>query len=276
MDSLLKWAGGKKTLVDTYKGYHLFKKKSFLVEPFLGGGGSFLNLKSDYAAGCDTNKSLIYLWQMVRDNHGELVSWYDYYHGIHTPGSYDCARKIYNDFITDPSLDKAFVSVEKKTDIAGVFLYLMKTCFNGLCRYNKKGEYNVPIGDKLPTVEAIREKLLIISDKIQGCSFHHWDFDTTINFYKKNCNVFIYCDPPYSRTAGGKEFQDYTGQWKPTDADRLAQTLLSSGVDFAVSEADTPEVRERYKNCYKVEISANRSIGGNRQKAKELLILSRL
>lgn len=283
MDNLVRWAGGKRNLVDVYKAYNLFKKDSFLIEPFLGGGASFLGFKNKYAIGADTNLSLIYLWQMVRDDWESLVSWYSYYHDLHsTQGSeaYYSAREVYNSLLRNLDTSK-WVSNEKKIDIAGVFLYIMNTCHNGLCRYSKKEKkYNVPIGDRLPEVEAIKEKLMIISSRIQGCRFHAWDFERTINFYTKGTvhypNVFIYCDPPYSRSEGGKEFQDYTGNWQASDADRLAQLLLNCGRDFAVSEADTPEVRERYKDCYKIEINASRSIGGDRKKAKELLILSRL
>jgi DNA adenine methylase len=278
MDSLIRWAGGKRLLVEEYKRQDLFSKESFYVEPFLGGGGSFLGLKQKKSAGCDVNESLIYLWRMVRDEPEELVSRYDYYHGVHTPNTYYVARESYNNLIR--SHDSTRFSKETKKDIAGIFFYLMNTCHRGICRYNEKKEFNVPVGDggtRLPTVEAIREKVLMVSQKIQDCYFEVFDFEQAIKYYgDEHQNVFFYCDPPYSQKEG-KGFQSYSPtDWKNSDADRLAEVLKTSGCDFAVSEIDIPAVRERYAGCKFIEIQADRKVGGDRSKVGELLILSRV
>lgn len=273
MTNLIKWAGGKAKLAPLFKEFAVFSQENFYVEPFLGGGGSFLQLKGEYAVASDKNPSLIALWELTRDDIESLISRYDYYHHLHNAKNYKIARSEYNQL--NRNLYDNRVLPELKKDVAGVFLYLLKTCFNGLCRYNLKGEFNTPIGDKLPTVEAVRERLLIVQDKIKSTNFHHWDFEKTIKHYQSKSNAFFYCDPPYSKV-NAKGFQGYIEGWFDTDADRLAQSLIASGCDFAVSEIDCPAVRSRYAGYPIIELQASRSIGGNRSKVNEVLILSRL
>jgi DNA adenine methylase len=265
LTNLIKWAGGKAKLAPLFKDYAVFSHESFYVEPFLGGGGSFLQLKGEFAAASDKNNSLIALWSAVRDDLGGLMARYESHYARHSRDSYYEAREQYN-------LLKPWGQHEK---LPGLFLYLINTCFNGLCRYNLHGEFNTPIGDRIPSVASVREKLLLVQSKIENTAFHCWDFEETISYYKSKPNAFFYCDPPYSQV-NGKGFQDYTGDWKETDADRLVQVLKASGCDFAVSEIDCPAVRERYADYPMIELKANRSIGGNRSKVRELLVLSRI
>jgi DNA adenine methylase len=264
--SLTKWAGGKGELSKLYNQYNVFSDSNFHVEPFLGGGGSFLYFNKNEAAASDVNPDLVNLWQMVRDEPEDLINQYESHAIIHSIENYNKARQTFNE--QKQSL------TDDKHRMAGLFLYLMKTSFNGLCRYNLKGNYNVPIGDKLPTVDAVRKTIEAVTAKIENVQFDCCDFADTIAKYKDRDNVFFYCDPPYSKI-DGKGFQEYAGgRWSAIDADRMAYILLSSGCKFAVSEVDTAEVRSRYPLCKKIEIMANRSIGGDRAKVKELLILS--
>lgn len=267
MTNLIKWAGGKAKLAPLFKKFAVFSQESFYVEPFLGGGGSFLQLKREFAAASDKNPSLIALWESVRVNLDGLMARYEYHYAKHSQENYYyyTVRKQYN----------LIKQSTQRDELAGLFFYLMNTCFNGLCRYNLHGEFNTPIGDKLPSVALLRDKLLSVQSKVQSTAFHCWDFEETITYYQSKPNAFFYCDPPYSQV-DGKGFQDYTGDWKETDADRLAQILKASGCDFAVSEIDCPAVRERYAGYPIIELQANRSIGGNRSKVNEVLILSRV
>jgi DNA adenine methylase len=275
MTNLVKWAGGKALLAAEFEKHLKLDKNSFYVEPFLGGGGSFLQVNKGFGAGSDLNKSLICLWEFVRDDLDSITSGYAYYHDLHSAGGYKDARDQYNNLYRDKTKVE-ILEEEEKRDIAILFLYLLNTGYNGLCRYSAKTGFNVPVGDKLPSIQSVREKLLIVQDKIKNSSFHCWDFTKTIKHYQAKGNVFFYCDPPYSKV-NGKGFQSYTGEWKGTeDADRLKQVLIESGSRFAVSEIDCPEVRERYADYPMIEILANRSIGGNRSKVSELLILSQL
>lgn len=270
--NLVKWAGGKARLAESFREYFPKSSRTFYVEPFVGGGGSFLSLKSDFAAGSDQNQSLIYLWEAVRDDLEALIYGYEFYCEYHSEDGYNAARKLYNDLIAD--IGKYRILDEKKQDIAILFLYLLSTGFNGLCRYSKKSGFNVPIGDKLPSSKTLREKLLVVADRIKTTNFHCWDFEKTIQHYQLKPGVFFYCDPPYSKIKG-KGFQSYTEDWKHSDADRLKKVLTDSGCRFAVSEIDCPEVRDRYADFEFVEFQANRSIGGDRSKVAEVLILGR-
>lgn len=267
MTNLIKWAGGKAKLAPLFKEFAIFSQESFYVEPFLGGGGSFLHLKREFAAASDKNSSLIVLWETVRDDLNVLMARYEKHHARHSRDSYYEARKLYNELKREES--------QEKDRLAALFLYLINTCFNGLCRYNLRGGFNTPIGDGIASVASVREKLLWVQSKVKSTAFHCWDFEETIAYYQSKPNAFFYCDPPYSQV-NGKGFQNYTEDWKETDADRLAQILKASGCDFAVSEIDCPAVRSRYADYPIIELQANRSIGGNRSKVKEVLILSRI
>lgn len=265
MTNLVKWAGGKAFLAAEFKKHFNLNNNCFYVEPFVGGGGSFLQLKGDFAAASDKNQSLIALWESVRDDLDGLLARYQFHHDRHSKENYYEARKQYNQ-IKDSG---------QKAKIAGLFLYLINACFNGLCRYNLSGKFNTPIGSKILSVSSVKEKLQSVKSKVKFTTFHCWDFEETIIYYQSKPNVFFYCDPPYSQV-DGKGFQSYTADWKETDADRLAQSLKASGCEFAVSEIDSPAVRSRYADYPMIELQANRSIGGNRSKVSELLIFSRL
>lgn len=272
MVGLIKWAGSKRLLVDFLAEQFALKENCFYVEPFVGGGNSFLELKKEFSAASDLNQPLIYLWESVRDDLDCLMSTYSYYHELHSPGGYESARKQYNDMIKD--IGKFTILEEKRKDIAGLLLYIMKTCYNGLYRTRKREHFfNTPIGDKLPAIRNVREELLIVQDRIRFTNFHCWDFEKTVKHYQSKGNVFFYCDPPYSQI-DGKGFQGYIGDWQNSDADRLKEVLVESGCRFAVSEIDCPEVRARYEGCRLIELQANRSIGGNRSKVDELLIVN--
>lgn len=269
--NLVKWAGGKAILAPNFESHFELQENCFYVEPFIGGGGSFLHLKKKFGAGADMNPSLIYLWEMVKNDLNVVTDGYAYYHELHSEGGYENARNIYNDLIKD--IGKFQMSSQKKEDIAILFLYLLNASYNGLCRYSKKTGFNVPMGDKIASVRSVREKLLIVRDRIENTAFHCWDFEETIKYYQRKGNVFFYCDPPYSKI-NGKGFQSYIGDWQDNDADRLKKVLSESGCRFAVSEIDCPAVRERYEGCRLIELKAKRSIGGNRSKVDELLIVN--
>jgi DNA adenine methylase len=141
-----------------------------------------LQLKGEFAAASDKNSSLIALWSAVRDDLDGLMARYEYHCARHSRSSYYEAREQYN--LLKPS------GQHKK--LPGLFLYLINTCFNGLCRYNLRGEFNTPIGDQIPSVALVKEKLLSVQSKIKNTAFHCWDFEETITYYQSKLNAFFY------------------------------------------------------------------------------------
>lgn len=273
--TLIKWAGGKSRFCKHFNLLRICNNSdSYHVEPFLGGGGSFLHLKKQNAAASDINPDLVNLWEITRDDPASLITSYINYFNSHSKLEYYQQRVLFNSCRFTLQSEKVLTADKKH--IAGLFLYLMKTSFNGLCRYSQQGVFNAPCGDSIATIEAVTNTINSVSKKIQNVEFSCCSFEQTIAKYQDRKDVFFYCDPPYSKV-NGKGFQEYAGgSWGRTDADLMAKTLIDSGCQFVVSEVDTEQVRNRYPNSHFVEIKANRSIGGSRAKVSELLILSHI
>ncbi len=131
----IKWAGGKtRVLPDLLP---LLPKGDCLIEPFVGGASVFLNTDYSHYVLADINGDLIELYQAAKDDPDELI-WRasTLFRNGNSAQAYEENRRRYNRYITCP-FDPARPAL---------FLYLNRHCFNGLCRYNRKGEFNVPFG----------------------------------------------------------------------------------------------------------------------------------
>ena len=183
----LKWAGGKRTLVpdiakllpDTIGTYW---------EPFLGGGAVFFSLDSRIriAKLSDVNAELTLTYQVARNRLEQLVARLAEHEVEHTDKEYYYRVR------------KAATSPDA-VEVAARFIYLNKTCYNGLYRVNKAGRFNVPRGDyKNPTICDV-DNLQAASEVLQKATLRHGDFGKV----EPGQGDFIYCDPPYDGTFHG-------------------------------------------------------------------------
>lgn len=148
------------------------------------------------------------------------------------------------------------------------FIYLNKAGFNGLCRYNKSGRFNVPFG-KAPSVSFDKENFVACGELLQRATLSHAPFDSQ----QFGAGDFVYCDPPYDDTFNGYQpggfdqirLAEYAGNW----ANRGAKVCLSN--------SDTPNIRRLYADWDITELSAPRSVsrnGAGRKPVTELVIRS--
>lgn len=263
---VIKMAGGKRKLLP-YLLPHVPKKITMYAEPFVGGGALFfaIHKRCKNAILIDQNKDLIVFYRALRDDPKELMAaakrW-----PINDERTYYFVRGL------NP---KEMSDVER----AARFLFLNKTCFNGLWRVNAKGIFNVPFGHyKDPTV--VDEPLLLACSKaLQRARIIHSDF-TSAERYQPD---FIYCDPPYDVVSETSDFTRYAKHdftWK--DQKRLERWARCEGkgmeaTQIVLSNADTPRVRKLYGRWdWSIEtIMAARAINSNvkkRGKVKELVI----
>ncbi len=262
---IVKWVGGKRQLM-----FELLKNMpenyNRYFEPFIGGGALFFELQPDNAYISDMNEELINLYKVVRDNVEELIT---------DLQKHDISKEY---FIEIRNIDrteeyKNWSNVKK----ASRFIYLNRTCFNGMYRVNSKGEFNVPFGHyKNPRI-LDENNLINCSKLLQRTEIKHADFSEILKKVKKD--DFVYFDPPYVPLSETSSFTSYTKdgfdldmQFKLRD---VCDELDSMGVKFLLSNSDTKLVNELYENYNIKKVFASRQINANadgRGKITEVLV----
>lgn len=160
-----------------------------------------------------------------------------------------------------------------------IFVYLNRHCFNGLCRYDASGGFNVPFGNyKQPYFP--REEMEFFHEKSQKATFIVADFEEIMTKYIKKEDV-VYCDPPYAPLEEQKtNFTTYSkggfGDWEQRKLASLANYLKDNNIPVLISNHDTKDIRKYYQNSVITELQVQRNInrkGDERGKAKEVLAL---
>ena len=262
---IVKWVGGKRQLM-----FELLKNMpenyNRYFEPFIGGGALFFELQPENAYISDMNEELINLYQVVRDNVDELIT---------DLQKHDISKEYFMEIrnIDRTEEYKNWSNVKK----ASRFIYLNRTCFNGMYRVNSKGEFNVPFGHyKNPRI-LDENNLINCSNLLQRTEIKHADFSEILKKVKKG--DFVYFDPPYVPLSETSSFTSYTKdgfdidmQFKLRD---VCDELDSMGVKFLLSNSDTKLVNELYENYNIKKVFASRQINANadgRGKITEVLV----
>lgn len=227
----LKWAGGKRWLFKSGQ----FSLPSFTgryIEPFLGGGAVFFENQPNNAILSDCNERLIELFVVIRDDLQSFEALMQMHAKAHSNEYYYELRSK---------------QLRTPTARAAQFLYLNRTCWNGLYRENLKGNFNVPIGTK-QTVIFDADDFPAWSTALQGTHLKHRDFEEAIDEAEKGDFVFV--DPPYTVRHNMNGFVKYNQNifaWN--DQVRLRDALFRArerGVSFAMTNADHESIRELY------------------------------
>ncbi len=260
----LKWAGGKSRLIPQYQRYFPAHYSAY-CEPFLGGGAVFFHLQPRRSLLMDINPELVNVFQCVRDRVFELIEHLKFHRDAHCEAHYYQVRAC---IPTD--------SVER----AARFIYLNKTCFNGLYRENSKGQFNVPMGRYKNPGIFDPDLLIAASRSLQATTIQQGSFETVLH-YATTPQDFVYFDPPYVPISATSNFTGYNRHaFKTEDHIRLRDTfaaLAQRGVKVMLSNSDCPFVRDLYQAFHIRTISAARAINSNaarRGKITELLITS--
>jgi DNA adenine methylase len=195
----VKWAGGKTKLVPEILKY-LPEKYNNYIEPFVGGGALFFALKPKKAILNDINSELIATYKVIQKKPEELIFLLEDYQKKHNKDFYYKTRSTNVESLDD-------------VEVAARFVYLNKTCFNGLYRVNQKNEFNVPMGSyKNPTI-LDEENILKCSRAFKNVEFYNMDYRDFLSQFAKP-NDFVYLDPPYIPVSEYSAFDRYSKNLK--------------------------------------------------------------
>ena len=286
----VKWAGGKNSLIPQITKYYPFElKNGFIeryIEPFVGGGAVLIDILQKYeikeAYAFDINIDLINCYNVIKNNVEELINELDkkeknfialndeerqnYFYDI---------RAEYNSYKLNDKLD-----VKRASE----FIFLNRTCFNGLYRVNKDGKFNVPCGKyKNPTI-CDSNNLRNLSELIKNVIFEYGDYRKSEKYV--NNNTFVYFDPPYRPLSATSGFTSYTKEdFNDDNQKELANYFYKLDLKNAklmLSNSNPKNVNKDdnfFENIYKGfainEVSAKRMINSNakgRGEISELLI----
>lgn len=265
----LKWAGGKRQLLPEIKKY-LPKKYNTYFEPFVGAGALFFDQQPKNAIINDVNTELINCYEVIKNLSIDLIE--------------DLKKHKNNEkyFYKVRELDrtKEFKNLSI-VERASRIIYLNKTCYNGLFRVNRQGQFNAPFGRyKNPnivnseTIKAINRLLNRNSVEILNT-----DFAKAVSSAKRN--DFIYFDPPYDPVSDTASFTGYSSNaFGKSEQERLKdlfEELTRRGCKVMLSNSATDFIYDLYRDYNVIRIQANRninSVGTNRKKIDEFLILN--
>ncbi|MBO7149706.1 MAG: DNA adenine methylase [Clostridia bacterium] len=285
----VKWVGGKGQLIEQLEKHIPIDGEKVLTkyaEPFVGGGALLFNILSKYNFESlyigDTNAELINAYNVVKNNVEELIKKLADMQLAFVPMD-ENGRKYYY-YTARDKFNSLILNKDTAIEKASLFIFLNKTCFNGLYRVNKKGQFNVPMGAyKNPTI-CDENNLRNVSEALQNVTIVCGDYSLSKNFIDKF--TFVYLDPPYrpiSETAG---FTSYNADcFDDKEQIRLAKFIDEinlSGAKIMLSNSDPQNVNPQdtfFEDLYKEytinKVEAMRAInskGDSRGKIKELLI----
>lgn len=262
--AFLKWAGGKFRLMEELSAN--LPEADTLVEPFVGAGSVFLNTNFNRYILADINPDLINLYKTIQSDSENYIQQARHYF---TPEFNDKERYV--------DLRAQFNSTDDVFERSVLFLYLNRFGYNGLCRYNQKGGFNVPFGRyKKPYFPEV--ELRAFAEKSQKAVFICQEYTTTIKEAPKGS--VIYCDPPYAPLSNTANFTSYSKNGFGINEQRklgeLAREVASSGTKVLISNHDTYDVRKWYAGAHFETVKVNRHIsskGSSRKKVDELFAL---
>ena len=227
----LKWAGGKRWLIERTD-FNLPDFSGKYIEPFLGGGAVYFSALPNAAIISDVNPRLVETYQAIRDDWSAVVNLLAVHHEKHKKEYYYSQR------------DEVYCTVYER---AAQFLYLNRTCWNGLYRENLKGKFNVPIGTK-STVLFENDNFEGISNALQSADIYCCDFEITIE--RAIAGDLIFVDPPYTTAHNMNGFVKYNQKiFSWADQVRLRDALIRA-VDRGCAVISTNAWHESILDLY--------------------------
>ncbi|WP_241602789.1 DNA adenine methylase [Rosenbergiella nectarea] len=259
MSTILKWAGNKSAVMPELA--KQLPHGSRLVEPFAG--SCAVMMATDYPEYliADVNPDLINLYKQIQANTSAFLT---HAKAMFTQGNnsqlrFNAIRQAFNQGTLEGGVFRA-----------ALFLFLNRHCYRGLCRYNQKGQFNVPYGNYKKPYFPERE-ILAFAEKAKRATFLCAGYQETLKQIKTG--DVVYCDPPYDDTFAGY----HTSGFNKADQQELANNLrvAASHVPVIASNKDTPYIREIYQEFDVSELIVKRSIGvsaGESKQANEVIL----
>jgi DNA adenine methylase len=263
---VVKWVGGKTRLLPELLA-RLPRTFGRYYEPFAGGAALFFRLAPRRAVLADRNADLIGLYRALAREPRAVVSALGAHRAAHDESHYYATRARWND------RDKAWTPAER----AAAFVYLNKTCFNGLWRVNRAGDFNVPIGRYVDPPICVPEALHAAHELLAHAKLRCSDYRTAVDDARRG--DLVYFDPPYDPVTTTANFTSYTADaFGPDDQRDLAacaRALVSRGCAVVLSNSDTAFVRSLYRGFRIERVKCTRAINSNaarRGEVDELII----
>lgn len=260
----LKWAGNKNRVKQ-----HILPRLPMgrrLVEPFAGSCAISLATQFDEYLIADINSDLIDMYKYIKNDHQSIIEETEklFTKENNTDLSFYRLRQNFND---------AETSIKK----SALFIYLNRHCFNGLCRYNSSGKFNVPFG-KYSGPNCPTDEIIKFAEFAQRCEFYHQSFQMTFDMLSDG--DVVYCDPPYIPLSSTANFTSYSkDSFGPELQILLSELAFASsrrGVPTLISNHDTPFAKEIYAKARIEKFDVQRLISSKaatRGAAPELLAI---
>lgn len=285
----LKWAGGKSQILQTIRTYYPEELGAYInkyCEPMVGGGAVLFDILNNYDLRdvliCDSNPELINTYKVVRDKPAELIELLKAFENKHLNSDEDRRKEYY--YSQRDLFNNEEITADNSVLRAALFIYLNKTCFNGLYRVNHHGKFNVPVGDYKNPLICDEKNLTAVSNILSDVEITTGDFTSIEDFADEH--TFLYFDPPYRPLSKTAEFTAYTkADFNDSEQKRLADFIIAlsqKGSRIIASNSDPHNINpddnffDELYGCLNINrISAKRSInsnGSNRGNISELLI----
>lgn len=251
----VKWVGGKRQLLKQFRLMDLYPPEKFNIktgnyfEPFVGGGAVFFDLLPEKSFLSDLNSELVTTYNVIKNGVDRLIN---------SLKKYEYEKDF---FLKVRSLQpKQLPDIE----IASRFIYLNRTCFNGMYRVNSKGEFNVPFGKYFNPLICDEQNLRRVSKALKNVEIKCQDYKVILKFAKKG--DFVYFDPPYYPINKTSSFTTYTKEaFLDKEQIELRDTYLKlhkKGCFVMLSNSNTPFINKIYSEIVKYGIKINEVLAG--------------
>lgn len=260
---VLKWVGGKRQLLGTLTPL-LPQRITTYCEPFVGGGALLFDLQPNTAYVNDINGDLIRVYNVIKSDVESLITTLQEY-------------KNESDFfyaVRDWDRDKEKYSSLSDVQKAARILYLNKTCYNGLFRVNKAGEFNSPFGNYRNPNIVNAPTLRAVSSYLNTATVHLSSLDYAEVLKTLPKGTFVYLDPPYDPVSDTSSFTGYSkGGFNRDDQIRLRECcddLNARGLKFMLSNSATDFIKEQYSAYHVTIVQAKRAVNSDSTKRGEV------
>jgi DNA adenine methylase len=254
---IVKWVGGKTKLLPELLA-RMPERYNRYYEAFADCAALFFRVAPKKAVLADMNADLIGLYTAVSRDVGAVIRRLEHHRDAHDQDHYYDTRERWNDREIEWSTPER----------AAAFIYLNKTCFNGLWRVNRAGAFNVPIGRYTDPPICVPEALRAARDALANAELRCMDYRKSTADAK--AGDFVYFDPPYDPVTTTANFASYTAVgFGPDDQRALgdhARELVARGCKVMLSNSDTPFIRSIYKGMRVERVKCARAINSNAAK----------
>jgi DNA adenine methylase len=253
----VKWVGGKRGILPIIKKYFPMSFNNY-YEPFVGGGALFFDLGIPNSFISDLNLELITTYLVIKKDIRDLINLLNKHKSNHSEEYFYKVRN--NQFLNSP------------VEVAARFIYLNKTCYNGLYRVNKNNQFNSPFGRN-------NNPNIVDEENIELCHLYLQEVSIKYQSYseiKPSKHDLVYLDPPYHNAFLGYNSNTFDEE-KQIELRQFCDNLTANGVMFILSNSNTDFIKQQYESYKMHEILAPRFVNckaDNRKSNTELLILN--